>query len=142
MKEVAPTVSSAVVADDYQLTAVDKRGKPCPPAYTAADIMARAALAALASFRRLHLPVAMPKLVTIATDAATAEAVTSRVPSLAGTVASVVRNLGVDFTMKNVRRTPTFAARFRKATAKAGRLARAKKRGVRTRGVWISWPEP
>ena len=139
MKEVdrrvrcmAPAARTAVVADDYQILSMDDTPPPCTKNKMAVNIQAEATATALKAFSDLDLSVAINKLATLATDTRTADDLISIVRSLKKSVARHARNLGVDFTLRKARRTSTFTARLSKATQKADRLVKARRRGVGT----------
>jgi hypothetical protein len=128
----APSARTAVVADDFQVLAMDASAPPCQRSRTAAMVQATATTVALSAFRELDLPVAVNKLATLTRDVSTSQILMSLVPALKGSLVSHARNLGVDYTLGKARRTSTFTARFMKATVKADRLVKARRRGVRT----------
>jgi hypothetical protein len=126
-----PDVMTAVVADDYQLLAISDP-KPIQLdgdtdiagggvlAKSSVEKMVTAVNATLAAFRAKHLPVAQDKLVGLATAKKLETEITDKIPQLSKSFTSTTRNLGADFTMRGMRRTPTFNARFRKTKKRAG----------------------
>ena len=120
-----PSLTSAVVADDYQILVIEGP----------ATIIVSFTLAAgvtLDALRAYDLPSALKKQATLASSLEVSKKIVKAMPLLKNTVTRTTRNLGVDFTLRGARLTPTFTARFRKATWTAAKMKKPKNAGVRT----------
>ena len=99
-----------VVADDYQVMTI-------APAQHCQDLHDQANNEAARTFDALKLPVADKKLVTLASDHSTEQAIRTK-SKRADSIRQSARNLGMDFTLKQRRTTATATARLKKVNGK------------------------
>ena len=78
------------------------------------------------------LPMSAKKLALVDSDASVTRALTIRDPELASCAKTALQNLGVDFTLRGLRRTGVFEARMRKTAKKVLKLRQLRKTGVST----------
>ena len=125
-----PDVITAVVADDFQILAVDDVEGLGVQAKSAQKKMVNAVSATLKSFMKAKLPVAKDKLAALASTRQLEKDLARQIPVLAKSLCKHTRSLGVDFTLRKSRCTPTFSARFKRTRKRAQRLKRAKEMQV------------
>ena len=151
VKREEPGVMTAVVADDYQVLAVDDVKPIAMDSSTIGDNhgmykardsqtkMVAAVNATVSAFRRAHLPVADDKLVALASTRQLEKDLAVANPALAKSIAKQTRNLGIDFTLSGYRKTPTSRPGSRRRGRRwRGSSWRSSKRWIAL-GLWPCW---